>query len=143
MESPSTSPIKTAPKMPQCEYRLIKSKRKGEQCKRSSSKEYNGRNYCVYHFRMVSTKTLEEPIQPTPTENKQALHVSQLRFPEEELVKENEPKKKQKIKREKPMYNEQTKPTSSHRLPYNDEYKLDYDSLEKWLMESFHSNYNS
>lgn len=47
------------PSTPQCDYVLVKSKRKGERCKKLSTKKLGDKNYCIYHYRMQLTKLNE------------------------------------------------------------------------------------
>lgn len=135
-----------------CEYKLVKSKRRGQQCHRTSTKTWDGSKYCLYHYRMISTREL--PPQPK-SENKESslggVEVRQLQFPKDSLTDMDAtndlvPPKKRK----RPVYNDDpSSDTSSDDddadnvmdfgRVWNNNY-IDFDALERMCLDSFHRN---
>jgi hypothetical protein len=65
------------PPTPQCDYVLVKSRRKGERCKKLSTKKLGEKNYCIYHYRMQLTKQNETT---KPEKELDAQNYTQLRL---------------------------------------------------------------
>lgn len=141
----------------QCDYKLVKTKRKGEKCKRASTKTHKGLNYCLYHYRMISTSDVND----TPMKNRaeKSIDVNQLQFPlEDEAPKkkvsfnENDYLSGAKKKRKRPIYNDDKTSSSSSsgesdvsddEIEFGNAWsrnEIDFGALERMCMDAFHRN---
>lgn len=101
-ETQSASPI------PQCDYVLVKSKRKGERCHKMSTRKLGEKNYCVYHFRMQKEKEGSQQQQQQPFAQKK-MQDSDTTQPFIPLSLDNgtDYKLEENRKRKRPTYNAQ------------------------------------
>jgi len=130
---------------PMCQYTLVKSKRKGQQCHRKATKNHAGRRYCLYHYRMVSTRFLSSGDEP---EDKPNDSVTQLQFPsprvEEHDVQQEYEFTTPAKKRKRPVYNEPSSDDSSEDEMTSDGFwnanQIDFSALERMCLDTFHRN---
>lgn len=131
------------PSVDMCQYTLVKSKRKGQQCHRKATKNWDGHQYCLYHYRMISTKELPAPTRFDQTEKSET--VTQLQFPVETADKEEEIMKSTK-KRKRPVYNDDPSSDSSDdEMDFGNVWNgntIDFNALERMCLESFHRSSN-
>jgi hypothetical protein len=131
------------PGVDMCQYTLVKSKRKGQQCHRKATKNWDGHQYCLYHYRMISTKELPAPTRSEPTEKIEA--VTQLQFPVESTDGGDDMIKPTK-KRKRPIYNDDPSSDSSDdEMDFGNVWNgntIDFNALERMCLDAFHKSSN-